>query len=194
MYLIHENESRQFLCWLSVAAGILSYLFFNFYFTSWFLLLRSDTFIILIIPTVSQYEYSRYKGKENCIHLIAEELDSDGKISNREVSRKLKQLGFKFPQKKRVLKNGASNQVREDAKASGSEVTHPDLQENSSGRRVLYVSLSVPIEVELHHVISMFFNLLVMASSKVIQHLQKTKQKQLNILLSDHMCFWKDFQ
>ncbi|KAL8095808.1 uncharacterized protein LOC141693231 isoform X2 [Apium graveolens] len=85
--------------------------------------------------------YEKYKGKENCIHLIAEELDLDGKVSNREVSKKLKQLGFKFPQKKRVLKNGASNQVREDAKASGSEVTHPDLhdlQENSSGRRVLH--------------------------------------------------------
>ncbi|KAK1366530.1 hypothetical protein POM88_042091 [Heracleum sosnowskyi] len=85
--------------------------------------------------------YDKYKGKENCIHLIAEELDLDGKISIREVSRKLKQLGFKFPQKRRVLKNGASNQVREDAKASGSEVAHPDLndlQENSSGRRVLH--------------------------------------------------------
>lgn len=73
----------------------------------------------------------------------------DGKISNPEVSRKLKHLGFKFPQKRRVLKNGASNQVREDAKASGSEVTNPDLhnlQKNSSGRRVLYVSLSIPIE------------------------------------------------
>lgn len=30
--------------------------------------------------------------------------------------------------------------------------------------------------------------------AKVTQHLQKTKQKQLNILFSYHMCFWKDFQ
>lgn len=73
----------------------------------------------------------------------------DGKISTREVSRKLKQLGFKFPQKRRVLKNGASDQVRKDAKASESEVAYPDshdLQENSSGGRVLYVSLSVLFE------------------------------------------------
>ncbi|XP_017215066.1 uncharacterized protein LOC108193014 isoform X2 [Daucus carota subsp. sativus] len=82
--------------------------------------------------------YEKHKGKENCIQLIVEELELDGKISNREVSRKLKQLGFKFPQKRRVLKKGVSDQVREDAKASASEVTHPDLQENSSGRGVLH--------------------------------------------------------
>ena len=92
---------------------------------------------ILVIIYVSQFEHNRHKGKENCIQLIVEELELDGKISNREVSRKLKQLGFKFPQKRRVLKKGVSDQVREDAKASASEVTHPDLQENSSGRGVL---------------------------------------------------------
>ncbi|KAJ0098812.1 hypothetical protein Patl1_20272 [Pistacia atlantica] len=50
--------------------------------------------------------YEKFKDDQNCSHLIAESLDADGKVSAAQVSNKLKQLGFKFPSKKRVRHTG----------------------------------------------------------------------------------------
>ncbi|KAK6925919.1 Timeless, N-terminal [Dillenia turbinata] len=49
--------------------------------------------------------YLKYKDNSSCCQLIADALDSDGKITRHQVSRKLKQLGFKVPPPKRMLKS-----------------------------------------------------------------------------------------
>lgn len=60
------------------------------------------------------------------IVLIAEGLDLDVNISSRQVSKKLKQMGYKFPRKRRLVGTGGSNQLGEDVRVSGSEVTRPN--------------------------------------------------------------------
>lgn len=61
--------------------------------------------------------YSRYKENPNCTHLIAE--DMEGKVSPAQVSKKLKQLGFAIPPKRKVNKTGGSSHPREENPSLG---------------------------------------------------------------------------
>ena len=45
----------------------------------------------------------RFKDSQNCSHLIAEDLDPDGRVSSLQVSKKLKQLGLNSRSRKRIL-------------------------------------------------------------------------------------------
>ncbi|KAK3010402.1 hypothetical protein RJ639_012889 [Escallonia herrerae] len=74
--------------------------------------------------------YEKFKDDQNCNQLIAEALDLEGRILPVQISKKLKELGVKFPTRKRMLHTGTSNQIREEATASGSE-----LEENPSKRQ-----------------------------------------------------------
>ncbi|KAK2983623.1 hypothetical protein RJ640_023157 [Escallonia rubra] len=74
--------------------------------------------------------YEKFKDDQNCNHLIGEALDLEGRMSPVQIAKKLKKLGVKFPTRKRKLHAGSSNQLREEAVASGSE-----LEDNSSVRR-----------------------------------------------------------
>nr|CAD1824075.1 unnamed protein product [Ananas comosus var. bracteatus] len=56
----------------------------------------------------------RYKDERKCAHLIAEALDSDGKVSSAQVSRKLKQLGLRTGIRKTPEDGGASSSARDD--------------------------------------------------------------------------------
>ncbi|CAK9176951.1 unnamed protein product [Ilex paraguariensis] len=81
--------------------------------------------------------YEKYKDNQLCSQLIAEALDLDRKVSPVQISKKLKQLGFKIPPKKRKLHAGGADQLGEEERKMGSGITHPDLNdlEESSSRR-----------------------------------------------------------
>ncbi|RAL51437.1 hypothetical protein DM860_010939 [Cuscuta australis] len=75
--------------------------------------------------------YEKYKDQQHCDRLIAEALDSDGKVSPLQVSKALKHLGLKIPRKKRTPSTThVANQFGDVA--SGSDgITPPQLEESS---------------------------------------------------------------
>ncbi|CAN4087655.1 unnamed protein product [Withania somnifera] len=82
--------------------------------------------------------FERYKDSQNCCDLIAEALDPDGKISPLQVTRALKQLGYKIPRKKKALKASVSNKAGNEEKALESEIRLQNsdiLEEGTSQRR-----------------------------------------------------------
>ena len=66
--------------------------------------------------------FSRYKDSQNCCDLIAEALDPDGKISPLQVTRALKQLGYKIPRKKNTLNASAPDKHRSEVKVLESDL------------------------------------------------------------------------
>lgn len=83
---------------------------------------------------------SRYKDSQNCCDLIAEALDPDGKISPLQVTRALKQLGYKIPRKKKILNASAPNKPGNEEKVLQSEIRLQNsdiLEEGTSERRHL---------------------------------------------------------
>ncbi|KAJ8536836.1 hypothetical protein K7X08_035237 [Anisodus acutangulus] len=85
--------------------------------------------------------FERYRDNQNCCDLIAEALDPDGKISPLQVSRALKQLGYKIPRKKKTLNASAPNKPgdEENVLESESRLQNSDiLEEGTSQRRHLH--------------------------------------------------------
>ncbi|XP_060203765.1 uncharacterized protein LOC132632004 isoform X1 [Lycium barbarum] len=85
--------------------------------------------------------FERYKDNQNCCDLIAEALDPDGKISSLQVSRALKQLGYKIPWKKKTLNASAPNKPRNEEMVLESEIRLQNsdiLEEGTSQRRHLH--------------------------------------------------------
>ncbi|KAK4362997.1 hypothetical protein RND71_018238 [Anisodus tanguticus] len=85
--------------------------------------------------------FERYKDNQNCCDLIAEALDPDGKISPLQVSRALKQLGYKIPRKKKTLNASAPNKPGDEENVLESETRLQNsdiLEEGTSQRRHLH--------------------------------------------------------
>ncbi|XP_047265359.1 protein timeless homolog isoform X1 [Capsicum annuum] len=80
--------------------------------------------------------FERYKDSQNCCDLIAEALDPDGKISSLQVTRALKQLGYKIPRKRKTFnKPENKKQVLEsEIRLQNSDI----LEEGTSQRRHLH--------------------------------------------------------
>lgn len=71
--------------------------------------------------------YEKYKDNGHCCHLIAQELNPNGAISQIQVSKTLKQLGFKVPPKKKMQHSGASDQLRDNDSDLQKDATQPNL-------------------------------------------------------------------
>ncbi|TMW93204.1 hypothetical protein EJD97_012027 [Solanum chilense] len=85
--------------------------------------------------------FERYKDSQNCCDLIAEALDPDGKISPLQVTRALKQLGYKIPRKKNTLNASAPDKCRSEVKVLESDLRLQNsdiLEEGTSQRRHLH--------------------------------------------------------
>ncbi|XP_015067443.1 protein timeless homolog [Solanum pennellii] len=85
--------------------------------------------------------FERYKDSQNCCDLIAEALDPDGKISPLQVTRALKQLGYKIPRKKNTLNASAPDKRRSEVKVLESDLRLQNsdiLEEGTSQRRHLH--------------------------------------------------------
>lgn len=85
--------------------------------------------------------FERYKDSQNCCDLIAEALDPDGKISPLQVTRALKQLGYKIPRKKKTLNASALIKPGIEEKVLASEIRLQNsdiLEEGTSQRRHLH--------------------------------------------------------
>ncbi|KAL8557351.1 hypothetical protein ACS0TY_004691 [Phlomoides rotata] len=68
--------------------------------------------------------YEKYKGNPDCCKLISEELDPDGVISKMQVSKRLKQLGFKVPAK--AKRSDASSELLDNEKDLSKGSTDPN--------------------------------------------------------------------
>lgn len=83
---------------------------------------------------------SRYKDNQNCCDIIAEALDPDGKISPLQISRTLKQLGYRIPRKKKTVYASAPDKPGNEEKDLESEIRLQNsdiLEEGTSQRRHL---------------------------------------------------------
>ncbi|MCD9640157.1 hypothetical protein HAX54_025300, partial [Datura stramonium] len=81
--------------------------------------------------------FERYKDSQNCCDLIAEALDPDGKISPLQVTRALKQLGYKIPRKKKTLNASAPKKPGNEEKVLESEIRlqNSDILEEGTSQR-----------------------------------------------------------
>ncbi|XP_055825536.1 uncharacterized protein LOC129894059 isoform X2 [Solanum dulcamara] len=81
--------------------------------------------------------FERYKDSQNCCDFIAEALDPDGKISPLQVTRALKQLGYKIPRKKKILNASAPNKPGNEEKVLESEIRlqNSDIREEGTSQR-----------------------------------------------------------
>ncbi|KAL2527378.1 timeless family protein [Abeliophyllum distichum] len=85
--------------------------------------------------------HEKYKDSQHCCRLIAGELDPNGAISQIQVSKTLKQLGFKVPPQKKMQGSGASDQLRDNDRNLQKDATQPSftvLEEGSSLRKPLH--------------------------------------------------------
>nr|XP_016502517.1 PREDICTED: protein timeless homolog isoform X2 [Nicotiana tabacum] len=85
--------------------------------------------------------FERYKDNQNCCDLIAEALDPDGKISPLQISRTLKQLGYRIPRKKKTVYASAPDKPGNEEKDLESEIRLQNsdiLEEGTSQRRHLH--------------------------------------------------------
>ncbi|KAI3458065.1 hypothetical protein Pfo_014728 [Paulownia fortunei] len=85
--------------------------------------------------------YEKYKDNPDCCQLIAGELDPNGDISKMQVSKTLKQLGFKVPAKAKMQSSDASKRFRDNKRDLSRGTTHPNLtiaDESSSLRKPMH--------------------------------------------------------
>ncbi|CAA2975871.1 Hypothetical predicted protein [Olea europaea subsp. europaea] len=85
--------------------------------------------------------YEKYKDSQHCCHLIAGELNPNGAMSQIQVSKTLKQLGFKVPPKRKMQCSDASDQLRDNDNDLQKDATQPSLtvlEEGLSLRKPLH--------------------------------------------------------
>ncbi|KAG5558725.1 hypothetical protein RHGRI_008623 [Rhododendron griersonianum] len=89
--------------------------------------------------SVSVENNLRYKDDRHCSHLIAEELDPDGKVSPVQVSNKLRRLGLRVPRQKRRLQAGGPIQLEEEgARGDENDLSKNEFEESSALRQPLH--------------------------------------------------------